>query len=1065
MCSHQTVRQEHQILSYWWMLELFSPQPVPKLTSRASRPKDRQVIQWSPGDDLPWETLQPPEPFGKTPAVWQHTVYLGVYELDATYETLHRVFTDHQDAYDEPRRQRSACAAILLNDEGRLVNDASVLSTTLWAVSRIHDPGPEDPGWANGFESAQGTFTTTLDAYLGELKEHRRTPDVPVLDAIALSEILKLAHCAAGVQGIPDLATECIVIASRAVSARRSEDAGYSDFLNSFYLEDLANVRSRVAQGDIGPALAQYLTGEADVKRQERIDIVQQPDAVDEKTQLADLPKGRWLSNPKHHLALSQQFAVNQALNNLGPTAGLMGVNGPPGTGKTTMLRDILAANVVERARRIAALKHPDEAFTSQRHVWLSSTGYHQTVPQLIPELTGFEMVVASANNAAVENISHEIPESAAIDSSWHGTADYFGDIATAVLHTAAGDTSNDSAAEAWGLVAARLGSKDNRMKFRSAFWFGQNASSDKDSRCTGLAMQTRLKHWANATVKPISWDTAREAFRAAERRVDELIAERQAASGRLTQKQVLPDQVRALENQLVNLQEQLAWTEAQAAKHERAEQQAAQRYEQAEAAYSRHLAIKPSVLETLFTFGKTARLWREDLEPLRRELDTAAERSAAAGERLHSSLQALVEIRADLEDLTTKLTHSRSRMAGLDRVCRADEERYGKGYPGPAWCGDQRELHAPWLDAELDTARSELFLAALKLHEDLIANTASEVIRGLRAAMEVMTGEYPPALSAEKVLAAWQLLFLVVPLVSTTFASLGRMFGDLGAEDLGWLLIDEAGQASPQYAAGAIWRARRVVAVGDPLQLEPVVTVPNKMLHDIAATYHLSSTWIPPKASVQTLADRVSKFGTVLPQGDEDLWVSAPLKVHRRCDDPMFSLCNEIAYNNMMINGVSDRAAADADDPFVSRGQEPDVAWSYWADERAQTSGTHLQHNEIQRFEKAMAYLQHNGVDASQVIAISPFRDVADRLAALQSQYPGLLAGTIHTAQGREAPVVILVLGGDPKRPGAKAWAASSVNLVNVAASRAKRRLFVIGDRREWSKHNYFRQLSDALN
>lgn len=412
------------------------------------------------------------------------------------------------------------------------------------------------------------------------------------------------------------------------------------------------------------------------------------------------------------------------------------------------------------------------------------------------------------------------------------------------------------------------------------------------------------------------------------------------------------------------------------------------------------------------------------------------------------------------------ELAHSRSRLAELDRVCRIDEERYGKGYPGSAWRGDQRELHTPWLDAELDTARSELFLAALQLHEDLIANTAEQVVRGLRAAMDVITGEYPPALSKEKVLAAWQLFFLVVPLVSTTFASLGRMFGHLGREDLGWLFVDEAGQASPQYAVGAVWRARRVVAVGDPLQLEPVVTAPNKMLHDLATTYNLSATWIPPKASVQTLADRVSQYGTILPQGEDDLWVSAPLKVHRRCDDPMFSLCNAIAYNGMMIHGVpAAPAGADAKDLYAAREGGPVVAWSYWADEPARTPGTHLQPNQIERFGNAMTYLQSKGVDASAVIAISPFRDVADRLRSFQSHYPGLLAGTIHTAQGREANVVILVLGGDPNSPGAKAWAASSVNLVNVAASRAKRRLFVIGDRQEWAKHNYFRQLSAALN
>src|SRR5699024_12157238 len=105
------------------------------------------------------------------------------------------------------------------------------------------------------------------------------------------------------------------------------------------------------------------------------------------------------------------------------------------------------------------------------------------------------------------------------------------------------------------------------------------------------------------------------------------------------------------------------------------------------------------------------------------------------------------------------------------------------------------------------------------------------------------------------------------------TFASFGRMFTGLGRESLGWLLIDEAGQAAPQYAAGAIWRAQRVLAVGDPLQLQPVVTIPQKAQRDIARAYRLFATWIPPLALVQTLADRVCAVGTLSYQGVERRW------------------------------------------------------------------------------------------------------------------------------------------------------------------------------------------------
>ncbi|NLA17024.1 hypothetical protein GPU89_05195 [Burkholderia cepacia] len=65
---------------------------------------------------------------------------------------------------------------------------------------------------------------------------------------------------------------------------------------------------------------------------------------------------------------------------------------------------------------------------------------------------------------------------------------------------------------------------------------------------------------------------------------------------------------------------------------------------------------------------------------------------------------------------------------------------------------------------------------------------------------------------------------------------------------------------------------------------------------------------------------------------------------------------------------------------------------------------------------------------------------------------------------QGKESDVVLLVLGGHPDRPGAKAWASEKPNLLNVAVSRAKRRLYVIGNRDAWRDYPFFSECAATL-
>ena len=220
------------------------------------------------------------------------------------------------------------------------------------------------------------------------------------------------------------------------------------------------------------------------------------------------IPSGRWVTDTDRPLAFSQQFAVNQILRTLSETSGLFAVNGPPGTGKTTMLRDVIAAIVVKRATELACLASPGEAFTTAREQWQPAQ-YTHTIATPNPKLTGFEIVVASSNNGAVENISTEIPGPKGIDGQWR-------DAAAAVNYF-----SQTAGHDAWAMVAARLGNRANRAAFARDFSFNSDSS---------------MRNVLRQPAAPASdWQGAVASFRRALSRVKDLSAERSVVSHSIT--------------------------------------------------------------------------------------------------------------------------------------------------------------------------------------------------------------------------------------------------------------------------------------------------------------------------------------------------------------------------------------------------------------------------------------------------------------------------------------------------------------------------------------------------
>ncbi|SEC39117.1 Part of AAA domain-containing protein [Amycolatopsis lurida] len=1138
-----------QVVRFWRAVETFSPQSAPRPTRNRRQGADEIVLDLAADDIAPWDQrhwiAKAALPKGK---VWQFSVYGGIYGLPAAREALAAVFGRENNEFVERDDSDTAMFAFTLDAEGYLVEDSPCLSACAWAISRLQKPGPDAPGWLEGFKTEEKAFVAALNrlappkpvrsgsrgngfaakagkAVLGQLKG--AAADAVTTGAKATGDAVKVTTAAAlttvagpligGIAGAaagtfveklltppapkPESATaatgatsdqqttepplsepplmtpqlvhafvsrlgaaldvtdllkvEGVRVKCVQVHQRTADEASEQNFLNSFISDDLLRIEAAVRDGDVGPGIDSYLADTASIPVGNRIDVRSFPETVVGKVAPKHIPGGRWPTAIDRPLAVSQQFAVNEIMGEFASASGVFAVNGPPGTGKTTMLRDVVAAVVVDRAQRIVDLRvaHPTDAFAERTDRVPLRPKYTATVHWLRPELTGSEIVVATAGNKAAANITMEIPGIDAVRGAEDAAcgADYFTELASNVL-----------GAEAWGLIAAKLGKRSNRGTFVKRFWWGDQAGGGSASAPEQPAPIKGMKEiLEDAAARPLTadiWAESVRRFKQVRAEVDELTAQRQQAADVI-------DRLVPRKAGLVDLRATVDAARTATAHHTAALAEAnaklvvvEKKAADAGEACDEHAARQPNFWVSLSTFFRAGREW----DTKRRKLDRALDDAKAAVEAVRSTVAihraAVGEASTAQRRHEVRLQKTLHEIAALENQLAQARARWPERLPYRADFATDEEfqLCTPWADAAYTEARNRLFLEALRLHKTFILGAEPRLKDNLDVAMAMLREGL--RMPAETLRMVWQSFFLVVPVVSTTFASLPHLFRGLERETFGWLFIDEAGQATPQQALGGIWRARRSVIVGDPQQLKPIVPLPLSAQHALRRNHRVDEQWTPENASVQRLADRSARFGTSLPEPDGNgrVWVGAPLRVHRRCERLMFGISNDIAYGgDLMIYGTQ------------VKGDYP--GHSAWIDVRGPSSD-----NWVPEEGKALAHLldelKRDGIAPEEIRVISPFRDTVRGATGVSSNRLGWTfarenVGTVHTVQGQESNVIILVLGSAPRKVRAREWAAETPNLLNVAVSRAKRRIYVIGNRGLWREQRFFETLAARLS
>lgn len=351
------------------------------------------------------------------------------------------------------------------------------------------------------------------------------------------------------------------------------------------------------------------------------------------------------------------------------------------------------------------------------------------------------------------------------------------------------------------------------------------------------------------------------------------------------------------------------------------------------------------------------------------------------------------------------------------------------------------------WVIDGYEQAQEEVFREALRLHAVFLRLEGGRLLNNLQLGLRLLDGNHVEDLTEERRRSIWASVHLVVPVMVMNTANVPTTFRTVCREGFEWVIQCDSGMVAPASAVPLVYRGRNVVMLGDRNHYLNGTLAPQSVRRKLAKYFGVDPRHAELNASSMLQAEDCSAFGAFSGPPGRQEWSGIPIRSIDASPEPMLSILEKGIYGRRLSRRIAPAGELDGFD-------------SGWIDIRGAASGNWIPQEGVALL-RLLDILLTRGVE-TDAITVATISGRGRNEAMKLLQHTGFEVRLVKHLCRSPRDYVIMVLGG-----GSAVWRDSASRhtalIANPVAS-ARKGIFVIGDRADWSRRGLMKVLAEHL-